>query len=347
MNNALSQRNSGVELARFLSITFILGIHLITLVIGLPYTTELINYPTRTITLISFESLFIVCVDIFIVISGWYEIHASSNGLIKLMFQCLFFAIVDALIRYIMGGEISWVKAIITGCFPGWFIAAYIVLYLVSPIINYFVNNGERKRVKILLLTMFGILLLYGWLFNGCSGNRSTFLSGYSATFLIFLYAGVRFLRVHYSELICQLSKSHWLKLFMGLYLLNIIIWILSAYFGVGEVNSKIFLYTSPIVMIQSFSMFMFFLKLRIKNRFVNWLGASSLAIMLLHWSCNGYFFKKMTLDAWESTDGVYCILLLTIVILGISVCAIILDQFRILMFNCIVKSFNLKSIKF
>jgi len=341
------KRNSGVELARFLAITFILGIHFINLVT--PYTTELIERPAQTITLISFESLFIVCVDIFIVISGWFEIHASTGGLIKLMFQCLFFAIIDSIFILLIGGGefVTLCKTLITGIFPGWFVAAYIVLYLVSPIINQFVNNAPRKRVRDLLLIMFTFLFVYGWLFNGCYGNDSTFISGFSATFLMFLYAGVRCLKVHYSEYICRQSRKFWLILFLSLFLLDILLWIVSAYFGIGAVNSKIFLYTSPIVIAQSFSMFMFFSKLDFHNKFVNWLGASSLAIMFLHRVCNGLIFKSMTLKVWNSSDGFLCIVLLMSVILGISLCAIIIDQLRIFASNIITKKLQLKHIKF
>ena len=350
MNNSLSIRNSGVELARFLSIIFILGIHLINLVIGPPYTDELIEHPVQTITLVSFESVFIVCVDIFIVISGWYEIHATSNGLIKLMFQCLFFAIINISATYVIGGGISIAslfKVFITGCFPGWFIAAYILLYLISPIINEYVNSTPLKRTKTLLLAMFGFLFVYGWLFNGCSGNASTFLSGYSTTFLILLYAGVRFVKVHYAEIIYRQSKFFWLKYYLIFVLLDIVVWLLSAYYSIGEVNSKIFLYTSPVVIAQSFCMFMFFSKLEFHSRFVNWLGASSLAIMLLHWDCNGYLFKNIARSVWDSTDGLLCIIKLTSIILGIAICAVVIDQFRILAFNSIIKISKFKSIKF
>ncbi len=320
---------------------------MIGLIIGMPYGQELAENPVQSITLTAFMSLFVVCVDIFVIISAWFEIHASTKGLMNLAFQCLFFAIVDYVLTFFLLDDAiplaGLPKYLIHSLFPGWFIPAYIVLYLISPFINSFISNNTKERTKKLTCTMFLLVMLFGYAFNGCSGNGGTFLSGFSATFLIFLYTWVRYLKVHCSECILKRSKNFWLMLWISLIAVDVMIWYFSVSFDFVEIYSKIFLYTSPIVLLQSFSMFMFFYKLKLKSRFINWLGASSLAILLLHWACKGMIMKTGTMHVWNSTSGLLCIAELSGIILLISFSAILIDQLRIYIWHLIDKHIGMK----
>lgn len=126
-------RQSGVELLRTLSIFLILVIHVINLVIGVPNHVDLQHNPISSITTISFESISIVCVNVFIIISGWFGIRYTINGLLKLIFQCVFFYIVESIIELLFFDQLSiasFLRGGISSFFLGWFISAYIMLYL-------------------------------------------------------------------------------------------------------------------------------------------------------------------------------------------------------------------------
>lgn len=114
-------RQSGVELLRTLSIFLILVIHVINLVIGVPNHVDLQHNPISSITTISFESISIVCVNVFIIISGWFGIRYTINGLLKLIFQCVFFYIVESIIELLFFDQLS-IASFLRGVFHHFFL---------------------------------------------------------------------------------------------------------------------------------------------------------------------------------------------------------------------------------
>lgn len=50
-----------------------------------------INAPTNVITKTLFESFSNMCVNVSVVISGWFGIRPSVKGFLNFMFQCMFF----------------------------------------------------------------------------------------------------------------------------------------------------------------------------------------------------------------------------------------------------------------
>lgn len=195
-------RHSGIELLRVISIFFILVVHVINLVIGAPDRTDLLTKPLSAITTISFESIAVVCVDVFVIISGWFGIKYSIKGLLKLIFQCVFFYIIEIIIGIIFFEFPThhYIKGFISSFFIGWFISAYIMLFILSPIINEFISLRNKKKCDAIIIPTIIFLLAYGWLVPSSTGNISTFSSGYSALFLLVLYFLVRYYKIFYYQ---------------------------------------------------------------------------------------------------------------------------------------------------
>lgn len=83
------------------------------------------------------ESISICCVNIFVMISGWFGIHPTVKGLLSFLFQIAFFLVFCFAIAYISGivhlhdgGVLSYFL-----CMPGdWFTKSYLLLYHLSPV---------------------------------------------------------------------------------------------------------------------------------------------------------------------------------------------------------------------
>lgn len=339
-------RKSGVELLRVYSIFLILINHVFTLVLGAPTHIELINNPIPTVTKISFISLAIICVNTFVIISGWFEIKRSTFGLAKLIFQCIFFYLLELLINYLfidhsffINGDI--VKGLISSIFRGWFISAYIILFLIAPIINSYVTSYNQKSCRTILGFIYFFLFIYGWLFISSSGNQSTFQRGYSFLFLAVLYFTVRYIKVFYFDTstdnwLKNISRNQWFIIYIITVILNIVLEFTFLRYNLGYLSTLIFQYTSPIIIIQSFCIFRFFAGLKFQSKLVNTIGGSALAIMLIHFSNNGFFFKKIITHLYRLYSGISCISLIFAFLISISILGLLTDQVRIILWKLI-----------
>ena len=58
---------------------------------------------------------------------------------------------------------------------------------------------------------------------------------------------------------------------------------------GYSFISSRMCCYSNPIVIFSAILLFLYFAQLKLNNRLINWLGASSFAVYLLHCSPNMY----------------------------------------------------------
>ena len=85
----------------------------------------------------------------------------------------------------------------IAGCLVllkwNWFIKAYMGLYILSPILNAFVNNTEKKTFKNVLISFFVFQTIYSWISDGAV----FFENGYSTISFIGLYLLARYTKIY------------------------------------------------------------------------------------------------------------------------------------------------------
>lgn len=86
---AYKTRQSNLELLRIIAIFMILVIHANMISLSRPTSAELIANPLATTTRYFIESLGIVGVNIFVLISGWFLINTRSKSFLSLSFQIL------------------------------------------------------------------------------------------------------------------------------------------------------------------------------------------------------------------------------------------------------------------
>lgn len=99
-------RNSSIELLRIIAMLFVVLHHANFPSLGVPTQSEFLQSPIwigcRTIG----ESMTLVCVNIFILISGWYGIVYKKKGVLSLVFTSLFYLYVVAAILF--GIDMVW-----------------------------------------------------------------------------------------------------------------------------------------------------------------------------------------------------------------------------------------------
>lgn len=149
VSNTKKVRVSNMELLRIVSMLFVLILHANFLCIHAPSPEELNDTPFSTFIRCFMESLTIVAVDVFVLISGWFGIKFSFAKLGAFCFQILFFTLgfflFFAIINPSEAFTIDKIKGVLLMNGDYWFVKSYIVLFLLSPILNAFVEHSSKN----------------------------------------------------------------------------------------------------------------------------------------------------------------------------------------------------------
>lgn len=187
-----SLRESNIELLRIVAMFLVLTVHADFLSLGTPTQSELQIAPVASYTRFFIESLSIVCVNVFVLISGWFGIKASTKSFLRFIFQCFFFLIGIYAASILFGHNAFSLRGIFKCTFyVNWFITAYICLYILAPALNAFVRIADKSQLQLFLLVFFTFQTLYGWI------GGQLFSNGYSTLSFIGLYILGRYLNLY------------------------------------------------------------------------------------------------------------------------------------------------------
>lgn len=87
------ERDSNIELLRILSILLVMILHANYLALDPPSQAAISSSYGNAFIQVYIEALSCVCVNVFILISGWFGIHFKIVRLAELIFQVLFISI--------------------------------------------------------------------------------------------------------------------------------------------------------------------------------------------------------------------------------------------------------------
>ena len=307
----MKNRNSSFELMRIVSMIFIVIGH--TLSWG--GVTDSANDFLKLIIYIIY-ALIVVHVNSFVLLTGYYQVQSKFkikkviNILILMLFYrifCLIIAINLDWIQYV-GIKDLILKILPLSNFSYWYLNVYIVLYLISPYLNVFVNNTSKKK--------YGILLIILFIF--CSIITRTTMQefianedGYSLIHFIFMYLVGGYLRkydgtINFKVLNKKITTMDKSSIFLIIYFIIGIIKFLFNYLGINNnilpefVNIRLkysfdrLIYDDPLVILQSISYFLFFKNLKIKSSAINTLSLATNEVYLFH--MNQSFRKNLYL---------------------------------------------------
>lgn len=179
-------RQSNIELLRIISMLLVLMVHADFTSIGTPSRDLMLVSPGQFTFRVLVEFLSVLCVDIFVVISGWFSIRLSVRGLCNYLWQCLYFSAgIYAVI--LLCGMVSLSPGGILGIFyldkGEWFVKAYLALMILAPVLNAFVDRASRKQMETVLIAFFIFQTIFSF-----RGAAEFIQAGYSTFSFIGLY---------------------------------------------------------------------------------------------------------------------------------------------------------------
>lgn len=314
-------RQSNFELLRIIAMLLVLAVHANFYSLDAVSKNDFLSDPVPSFTRSFLQAIAIVCVNVFVLISGYFRIRPSLKGFCNLCFQCLFASFVVFVIMKIGKTPVSFKDyASFLYLLPNvaWFIKSYIALYLVTPILNIYLDNSSQRTQRLVLIAFFVFQTVYGWT------NAAPFYEfGYSA----FSFIGLYLLAQYFRKYRTVKNKSRCVYVYI-----SCMIGITLLYFGCTMIGGGVdaYAYIDPLVIIGALSLVLLFSKIQIKSsKAINWIAQSCFMVYLLHqrliW--DGHQVYKVVADwIYSSFDGVPCLACFLIFIIAVFMICVIID---------------------
>lgn len=294
----IKERQSNFELLRIISMFMIIFWHIMI------HGGIIANQnQTLKIVLSFIQPLLFVHVNSYILVTGYFQCESrfKMGKVLQLNNSAWFYKALIPLGLITMGSltlsklEILKLLSPISH-YDYWFMSQYILLYLVSPILNIVINNISKEKYKLMLMLFFVVFSILPFLTNQeiyPSNNGYTLLQ---FIILYFIGAYLRKYKIEDAYHLRKFSTSSKRLLFISIFFLsgilsgiitilgNSLIGINSIfdYIGHSLINNSNS-YNNPFLMITTISYFLFFSTLHFKSQLINLVSKLTLGVYLIH----------------------------------------------------------------
>lgn len=296
------ERNSSIELLKIIAILMIIISHVIPFGYG-NIGNEYINISNASnnlneVLLQMIRYLGKIGNVIFLICSSWFLLEKKQINKKKVLYiimDCLVVSIICLVLISAIGYKINY-KTVIKQFFPitfsnNWFIACYIILYVISPFLNIIIDNMSKERLLKIDITL---VLFNIWQFFKENHHIYNYLIGF-----IIIYFLIAYIK-RYEREICNNSKFNKVILIINVIILMIFI-LAYNFFGskVSALSGKMQYFTNiknPIVFLVSLACFNLFVNLKIKNKLINYIASQTLLIYIIH---DNYLIREFVRSDW------------------------------------------------
>ena len=284
---------------------------------------------------------FAVAVNAFVLISGYWGIRFKWSRLLKIDMQTVFYSIVLLVVAIMLGWHTIDFRYDFLLLFPVlfkqyWFITCYVVLYLISPLLNQWSKSLEKNRYKSLLV--YGALIVYLWPTINFLFNASQFIddAGYGIINFIYLYMLGMYLSHHYVD-----RYSVW-TYWTG-YVISVVLLFFAQYglsWILGFEFSSWISYNTMFVFVGSLCLFLVFKNMHFSSSWVNTVAKPCFAVYLIHlhpcvWK---HFCEAISVSSYHGCQYILLIVFLPFVIYAI--CAF-LESVRVMLLGKVEDSLS------
>lgn len=327
-------RQSNIELLRIISMLMVLAVHVDGASLGLPAPNgDFASLSGHDIWRLAVESVAIIGVNCFTMISGYFGIRLRWRSALSFLFECLFYSVSIYIFGCISFGKFSWSDWIeswmVLSHTDLWYVPAYFGLMLLSPIINAGLDALPRRLFTWTLILFAAFNIWCGWWWNG-SFNPT----GYTIVQLILVYMISRYIRLHISS---EAIRRHW-SLVIIVFIVSVAAIFASA---VYLPSRQAFAYNSPAVLLSTVSFFLIFLSFEITVPLINYMAKSAFAVYLIHKNPVIWVnvMRPAVIHLWNSLPLPLFSLAAAGIIIGFYLIAMIIDPVRRMVFNFISQS--------
>lgn len=340
----MKQREISIELLRILAMLMVLGLHANFIALGGPTAGDILTRDGICRTFFTFFCL--EAVNVFVMISGWFGINASIRGFCNFLWRVIYIVGLLWIVGVLFFNEPITIRSIlsIVGLYSGggWFVASYIGLYILSPVLNAYIEKSSPRNIALMLAAFFTFEILWG------DTLSVMFIAGGYSTFSfigIYILAGLlRKVKLKINR------RSFYLFLYLVCVIINTLLYIISVHKGASSITRVVYNYINPLVIAASASLLLLFSNkpefrpMRFRNALVRKIilltASSCFAAYLLH--VGAYyaftFYREGAKHLYDMFDGFTAFVVLVGYILAVFSAAVIIDQPRKLIWNHIIR---------
>lgn len=330
----MKKRNSSVELLRIVCMIMIVTLHSLGAT-GLLTTYKVLSLNSAIIWIL--EALSFVAVNCYVLISAYFmcDKKISFKKNIKLWMQVFFYSVLFLILALILKTDITnyeKIKYILPFSMRVyWFPVVYLLLTLISPILNLLIKILNKKQYIYLLVLNAITFSIIPYVFQ--VSDNFDFGGGYGIVWFVNIYLIAGYLKKHFHT--NKVNKKLCALTYLGCCLATYLGYIIIQELGIPFLNADIF-YTYPfiLILIASIALFLFFLKLEIKNeKFGNiilFISSLTFGVYLIHEHplVRSYLWGKLAPYLLE-----FSLFKQIVVIIIIYISCSIIEYIRILLF--------------
>lgn len=272
-------RNSNIEFLRIICMLMIIAGHVM-----MNHKTHYSLTDIDEIIKLFFRGAFCVAVNAFVLISGYFGIRFKKDKLIHLIIQTFFYSSTFMIIAVLLGWHTVNLRTDFFAFIPiltkqYWFVTCYVILYIISPWLNIWVDSFDRISYKKFLIA--GFFIVYVWPTFSYLINAPQFIgdAGYGIVNFAYLYMLGRYFRLYY-------IGRHTSKYYWGGYVLSSMALFLCQYslsWFLGFEFTSWISYNTFFCFVGSVCLFMAFQSISFQSSIVNYWAKPCLAVYLIH----------------------------------------------------------------
>lgn len=325
-------RFSNIELLRIIAMFMVLIVHADFIALSIPIREDFGSEPITSTVKIFFEAFGIFGVNIFVGISGWFTIKPSLIRCCKFLFQCLFFSIGLFIICFLIGLSEFNMEALenLILLRSYWFVISYLGLFILSPLLNSFIEHSSEKIIRYFLITFYLFQTIY------TKDNAASFINqGYST----FSFIGIYIFANYSKKYVFNKLSIYKIGNIVGLCVFsNFIMGLIGSIFNQSIFMSFLMNYCNPVTVIGAIFIIMLFAKLNIKhNRIINYVSASSFSVYLFHsFPVIFSLYCDIIRNLFSNYNGFICFILIFAFLVSVYLASILFDLARKFLWNLI-----------
>ena len=277
----LRVRKTKFELLRIICMLFVITEHLLPNISDIQNISAGFEYYIANIV----RSFCIVAVNCFVLLSGYFGIKMKVKRIFRLDAVVWFWGITGLVLATVTGMNVLQVKKDILYLFPiitkrNWFVTTYIVLYLISPILNFVIEKLNKRQFQSLILLLVSIFYFIPTIDYTLNAPTVTLDSGYGIVNFVCLYFIGRYINLYLGNIKKVYARLGYFLSCILLFAANHIMSIL-----VGFYFNTYISYDTIFCLAGAVSLFLWFRELHLQSQMINRIARYSFAAFIIHTS--------------------------------------------------------------
>lgn len=324
------KRQLNIELLRIFAMVLILLWHI--LIHFTPPHSLIATILYKVCVFISFH------VDVFVLITGYFGILTPKRTFSRTLLLCVFYAFGCNLVSEALGKGFSWHEVLMPlSHSPWWFLKVYLLLVLISPLLEVFVRHANSRQFYSILGIVAFVDIYFGFILH----LAPYYNHGYDIFNFVLLYF-----------LGCTLRRNNCLtlKLKTRIYIPAILFFICCVIrWKVQPYKSDIwFDYNSPLALTMAISVFCLFLQLKVPScftKFIKFISSSAISVYLItdHHTIRETLLRPLFqqgIKAIGENTTLQLLFIFAFIVTSFTLCCCI-DKVRMLLFDVTTKGIS------